>query len=147
MKNIKVFFVLALLIFAFSSDTRSQSLNSKGFTIHTYVGMYMEDGEVKSYEVNEIYNVSFQDGLLIHNIFSGESVTNSQIYKISDLSRIQKEGVVSFEFDAISGISGKVYRYIITFESETAATLTLVQPDGSSTVFMAAASILKTFKQ
>lgn len=145
MKNFKVLLLFVLLVFA--GAAHAQSLDSKGFTVQSYLGMYMDGEELMSYDVNEVYNVSLQDGFLIHNILSDNVVTDSQMYKISNLVKSQKDGDITFAFDATSGISGKVYSYSISFGADNAVTLTLIQPDGSATVFMATSAIFKTFKQ
>ena len=145
MKNFKA--LLTIILLSFASTVNAQSLDSKGFTIQSYLGMYMDGEELMSYDANEIYNVSLQDGYMVHNILSDNVVTDSQMYKISNLVKSEKEGETTFAFDATSGISGKVYSYSISFGKDASVTLTLIQPDGGVTVFMATSAIFKTFKQ
>lgn len=145
MKNFKALLVAFLLVCTASAN--AQSLDSKGFTVQSYLGMYMEGEELMSYDCNEVYNVSIKDGFLVHNILTDGIVTDSQMYKISNLKSSEKDGETTFAFDATSGISGKIYKYSISFGGEGSVTLTLTQADGSATIFMATSAIFKTFKQ
>lgn len=135
-----VFFLLAGKLYA-------QDLNSKGLSVHTYLGLYYEGEEIKTYDVNEIYNVSFTDGYLIHNILSDGIVSDSQIYKVTNVQRKVTDGTNTFTFKATSGVSGSIYTYEIYMEDEQNVTLKLIQPDGSSSVYMGSFNILKTYKQ
>ncbi len=145
MKNFKALLVVILLVC--SASANAQSSDSKGFTVQSYLGMYMEGEELMSYDCNEIYNVSVKDGYLVHNIITDNVVTDSQMYKISNVKTSEKDGETTFNFDATSGISGKVYNYSISFGGEGSVTITLVQPDGGATIFMATSAIFKTYKQ
>lgn len=140
---------LLVFLFMFLSSTAfyAQDLDSKGFTVQTYIGMYMQDGELMSYDVNEVYNVSLKDGYLIHNILKDNIVSDSQMYKITNIKKGKTDGETKFSFDATSGISGKKYFYEIFFDPEGTVTLNLTQPDGSVTVFLATSAIFKTFNQ
>lgn len=138
---------MVVFLLVCSATASAQSLDSKGFTVQSYLGMYMEGEELMSYDCNEVYNVSLKDGYLVHNILTDNVVTDSQMYKISGVKTSQKDGETTFNFDATSGISGKVYKYSFSFGSEGAVTLTLVQPEGGATIFMATSAIFKTYKQ
>lgn len=107
----------------------------------------MEGDELMSYDVNEIYNISFADGYLTHNILTDGLVTDSQIYKISNVKYTNSEGEETYTFNATSGISGKIYQYEVSKDAEDATTLTLTQPEGDKTIYMATLIILKSFKQ
>lgn len=146
MKKLKALLVVILLVCS-AGAAQAQGLDSKGFTVQSYLGMYMEGDELMSYDCNEVYNVSLKDGFLVHNIITDEVVTDSQMYKISGIKTSQKDGETNFTFDATSGISGKVYNYTFSFGKEGSVTLTLKQPDGSATIFMATSAIFKTYKQ
>ncbi len=124
-----------------------QILNSKAFTIQTYLGMYMEGDELMSYDVNEIYNVSLADGYLIHNIFTDGLVTDSQVYKLSNIKSTNTEGETTYTFNATSGVSGKIYHYEVSTDAEDATTMTLTQPEGDKTIYMATVVLLKAYKQ
>lgn len=146
MKAIKNGFVM-LVFFLLAGKLYAQDLNSKGLSVHTYLGLYYEGEEIKTYDVNEIYNVSFTDGYLIHNILSDGIVSDSQIYKVTNVQRKVTDGTNTFTFKATSGVSGSIYTYEIYMEDEQNVTLKLIQPDGSSSVYMGSFNILKTYKQ
>jgi len=147
MRTLKLLFAVSALIFTATVSFAQESLDSKGFTVQTYLGMYMEDGEVMSYDVNEIYNISLQDGFLVHNILKDNLISDSQLYKISKITRTTEKEENKFAFDATSGLSGNVYRYEVYFDKEGGVTLNLTQPNGDATVYLATSGILKTFKQ
>ena len=130
-----------------SFASKAQSLNSKAFTLQTYLGMYMEGDELMSYDVNEVYNISLADGYLIHNIFTDGIVTDSQVYKISNVKSTNSDSELTYTFNATSGVSGKIYQYEISTDAEDATTLTLTQPEGDKTIYMATIVILKAYKQ
>lgn len=146
MKALKIVFPI-LLLFLFAEKIQAQELTMKGVSVHSYMGVYKENDEIKTYDVNEIYNISFADGILIHNILTDGIISNSQIYKITNVQRKVVDGLNSFTFNATSGISGSIYSYEVYFEKEGGVTLKLIQPDGSSSVFMASYAVLKTFIQ
>lgn len=130
-----------------SFAANGQSLNSKAFTIQTYLGMYMEGDELMSYDVNEVYNISLADGYLIHNIFTDGLVTDSQVYKLSNIKNTNADAEVTYTFNATSGVSGKIYQYEISTDAEDSTTLTLTQPEGDKTIYMATVVLLKAYKQ
>jgi hypothetical protein len=146
MKKTKALLVILLVVLT-SFASNAQSLNSKSFTVQSYLGMYMEGDELMSYDVNEIYNVSLADGYLIHNIVTDGLVTDSQVYKITNVKNSEANGETTYSFNATSGISGKIYKYDVSTDAEGATTLTLTQPEGDKTIFMANLIILKSFKQ
>ncbi len=146
MKKINGFLVITLVILT-SLASNAQSLNPKAFTIQTYLGMYMEGDELMSYDVNEVYNISLADGYLIHNIFTDGLVTDSQVYKLSNIKNKNTEGEVTYTFNATSGVSGKLYQYEVSTDAEDATTLTLTQPEGDKTIYMATVVLLKAYKQ
>ena len=146
MKRTNAFLVILLVVLT-SFASNAQSLNSKAFTVQTYLGMYMEGDELMSYDVNEIYNVSLADGYLTHNILTDGLVTDSQIYKISNVKNTDADGETTYTFNATSGISGKIYQYEVSTDAEGATTLTLTQPEGDKTIYMATLVLLKSYKQ
>ena len=145
MKNLKALLVVAMLLC--SVIVRAQSLDAKGFTVQVYMGVYQEDGEIKTYDAFDVYNISFTDGFLVHNILTECTITDSQIYKISNLRRETIEKEPTFIFDAVSGISGNKYKYEIAFAAEGGITLVRYQPDGSSEVFLGTNVMFKTYQQ
>lgn len=145
MKHLKLFFLASLVMLSFGA--KAQDASSKGFTVQVLVGSYLEGGETKTYDVNDIYNVSIKDQVLIHNVLDLEGlVTDSQVYKISDLKVETVEGITSFKFNATSGVSGKVYGYYFSFISSMAM-VDRTQPDGFVESFVGTSVVLKTFKQ
>ena len=146
MKKTSVFLVLVMVVLT-SFAASGQSLNSKAFTIQTYLGMYMEGDELMSYDVNEIYNVSLADGYLMHNILTDGLVTDSQTYKITNVKNTDSDSETTYTFNATSGVSGKIYQYEVSTDAEGATTLTLTQPEGDKTIYMATVVLLKAYKQ
>lgn len=144
MNGKNVLFVLLTVVLS-SFSVKSQSLDPKAFTVQSYLGVYMEGDEVMSYDVNEIYNVSLSDGYLIHNILTDGLVTDSQVYKLSNINYQEENQMCSFK--ATSGISGKIYEYEFSTDSDGSTTMTLTQPDGSKSIFMVSFAILKAFKK
>jgi len=140
-------FLIILIVLLTSFASKAQSLNSKAFTLQTSLGMYMEGDELMSYDVNEVYNISLADGYLIHNIFTDGIVTDSQVYKISNVKSTNSDSELTYTFNATSGVSGKIYQYEISTDAEDATTLTLTQPEGDKTIYMATIVILKAYKQ
>lgn len=145
MKKLKALF-LAIGLLVFASAVKAQDLTSQGFTIQVYIGMYDENGEVKSYELNEIYSISFADQIMVHNVLSEDIISDSQVYKVSNLQKKVAEDLLEFSFDATSGISGNVYKYNVALGSGV-ATMDRTQPNGSSESFLGSSIKLKTFKQ
>jgi hypothetical protein len=54
---------------------------------------------------------------------------------------------VSYTFNATSGVSGKIYQYEVSTDAENATTLTLTQPEGDKTIYMATVVLLKAYKK
>ncbi len=144
-KTNAILVILMVVLTSFASN--AQSLNAKAFTVQTYLGMYMEGDELMSYDVNEVYNVSLADGYLIHNILTDGLVSDSQVYKITNIKNTDSDGEVTYSFNATSGISGNIFKYEVSTDAEGSTTLTLTQPEGDKTIYMATLVILKSFKQ
>lgn len=145
MKNLK--FLLVAFMVSFTIAAKAQDVNSKGFTTQVYVGSYKENGETKTFDVNDVYNVSLTDKFLIHNVMDGDGiVTDSQFYKVSNLKVESVSDMPTFTFDATSGISGNTYKYTFTFIG-TVASVDRTQPDGSVDTFIGISVILKTYQQ
>lgn len=146
MKTMKTWVLLFVLTISISSF--AQNRNLKGFTAQTYIGMYMDGEELKSYDCDEVYSVSLNDGFLVHNILTDGKVSNAQMYKISNVKEVSGEdGEVTYSFNALSGLSGNIYSYSFSLSGEKVVTLTLIQPEGDVTVFLGTSEIFKTFKQ
>ena len=145
MKNLRALLVIGMLLC--SVFVQAQSLNEKGFTVQIYMGMYQEDGEIKTYDAYDLYNITLTDGFLVHNILTECVITDSQIYKISGLKRETIENEPTYIFNATSGISGNVYKYEISLGADNGITLLRYQPDGSSEVFLGTYVMFKTYQQ
>ena len=105
----------------------------------------METKEEVGFEsTNELFNISFPDAILVHNIMDEYGgVTQSQLYKITEVEH--KEDLILFT--ALSGISGNSYHYIIQ-NHENAHLLYLMNEEEKSAVqFEATFLKLKTFNQ
>lgn len=109
MKNLKrnllsVIVVMMLTLTSFAQD----------MTIFTSEYTELNGVEVKNIlngsgsESIQIFSISFKDSVLVH-ILKGES----QLYKIIDVEIGEDNGVPYIIFEALSGLSAKVYKYTI----------------------------------
>jgi hypothetical protein len=117
--------VLTLLFFASVLLSKAQFTDLKGFTFIAKKILYSEEGNVKSDEVYQVFNFSFKDQLMVHNIL-GDS-KDSQIYKLKNIDKSYNSTTkkTTFKVDAESGVSGSIYKYEININDEGIAEMTL----------------------
>jgi uncharacterized protein (DUF2147 family) len=120
MKNL---FFGFFLVCAFSVSAQFTSL--KGLTFIAKKIMYADAGEVKTEETYQVFNFSFIDKLMMHNILTDSK--DSQIYKLQNIVTSYNESNkrTTFKVEAVSGLSGKTYNYEINIDDEGVAELSL----------------------
>ncbi|MCE3258395.1 MAG: hypothetical protein K0S12_36 [Bacteroidetes bacterium] len=117
---------LILVIFCVSmSFMKAQHTDLKGFTFNAKKVLYSDNGSVKSEETFQMFNFSFKDMIMAHNILN--SGIESQIYKLQNLSKSFDEATrkTTFRVEAVSGLSGNVYKYEINIDAEGTTELLL----------------------
>lgn len=125
----------------------AQYVGLKGLIVRANTILYIENGEPKSINVDQLYAISFLDKILTHVILTIGGISDSQIYQIeNDTSFIDGENTI-YKFEAVSGISGNSYNYEIEIDKGgNLLSLKITQPDGKTTIFKGGISILKTYK-
>ena len=104
----------------------------------------METKEEVGYEpTNEVFNISFPDGILVHNIMDEYGVSESQFYKITEVEN--KDDLILFT--ALSGISGSSYYYVIQNHEDAHLLYLLYKEENSAIQFESTFVKLKTFSQ
>lgn len=145
--TMKKLLLFSLLFFA-SLSSYAQFLGFKGFIIQAETKLYIEDGEPKSAPTDQIFNISFKDGIFVHTIFIDGYVDESQVYLIKNQSSYVEDGITIYTFDAVSGLSGSVYKYEIKITEEGKLdTFKLTTPSGSKYIYKGRIIELKTYKQ
>ncbi|MBB2145380.1 hypothetical protein GM921_07790 [Pedobacter sp. LMG 31464] len=107
-------FLLTLIIAVFCNTAFAQFANLKGIAFR---GDRYETEEGKEATCNEYYSFSFTDKMLSHLVLTDKSeYSDNQFYKIIkyDVKYIQESEKTVFTIDALSGLSGSTYNYIIT---------------------------------
>lgn len=118
---IAFFFLTALAVNAQSGDYT----DLKGVTFNAKKILYSEEGSVRSEEISQLFNFSFKDLILVHNVI--KDGIESQFYKLQNLevSYNSSSKKTTFKVDAVSGVSGSTYKYEININSEGVAELLL----------------------
>ncbi len=149
MKQNKIIYIcLAIICIATSIKANAQYLDMKGVTIQVKSGAYIENGETISFAVHHIYNISFSDALLIHNIFDNEVIDKSQIYKLSNIDKYMDGSITIYKFDALSGVSGLTYKYEMKIDIDgKLKSLILTESGGEKTTYNGGISELRTYRQ
>jgi hypothetical protein len=148
MKTTLIQIALCMVCLGFCFKSNAHFIDLKGITVQASTELYMQDGEIKSETVDQIYNVSFKDGILMHNIFKDGSISDSQVYQLKDVKATVDGDDTKFTFGAMSGVSGNVYKYTLTIDKDgRLISLVVAQPTGEKTTYNGGASTLKTFKQ
>lgn len=117
-----------LLLTAFVSvaiAASAQFTSLKGLTFIAKKIMYADNGVVKTEETYQIFNFSFVDKLMMHNILTESK--DSQIYKLQNIETSYNESTkhTLFKVDAVSGLSGNTYKYEIKIDDEGVAEVSL----------------------
>lgn len=144
----KLFFITSLFLI-FGVNLNAQYTGLKGVTVQANTMLFIENDEPKSQSVDQVYVVSFTDRILTHVIYSDGAVSESQIYQIRNYeSFVDDSNNTIYRFDAVSGISGNIYKYEIKIDSDgKLSSLKLTQSNGESTIFKGGITTLKTFLQ
>ena len=107
-----------------------------------------ETGKVSSSETGrELYNISFTDNILIHNVFSssGDYISDSQVYKIIDKVELKNGGI---EFTTISGVTGNTYTYRLETNGSSTSSLTQIfKNEDYNKRYKGDLATLKTYRQ
>jgi hypothetical protein len=143
----QVFIILLLIMLSIGAN--AQYLGFKGLTIQANTILFIEEGEPKSVNTDQIFAVSFSDKILVHLIYSDQVINESQVYNIENDTSFISEGNTIYKFDAVSGVSGKRYYYEIKIDNVgQLSSLKLTQPQKDDfTIYKGGISKLTTFKQ
>ena len=144
----KLIFVTSLLVIL-GVNTNAQYLGLKGLTIEATTILYIESGEPKSVNTDQIFALSFPDKILMHLVCSDGSIKESQIYQIENDTSFMNEGTTIYKFEALSGISGKRYYYEFKIDNDgRLLSFKQTQPDGIDfTIYKGGITELKTYKK
>lgn len=141
--------ILFLILFTcMATFARSQFLNIGGITVQATSTLYVEDGEAKSEESDQLYNVSFKDMILVHNIYIGGVLNVSQLYQLNGVNRYMDGSTTVMKFNALSGRSGMTYKYDIKVDADgKLISLVCTEENGNKTTYKGGISEFRTFKQ
>ncbi|RZL46964.1 MAG: hypothetical protein EOP00_13385 [Pedobacter sp.] len=106
--------LLTLIIVLFCNTAFSQFTNIKGIAFYSNK---FETETGKESTCNEYYSFSFTDKILSHLVLTEKSeYSDNQFYKIVkfDVKYIEESEKTVFTIDALSGVSGSTYNYVIT---------------------------------
>lgn len=139
--------VLLALFTLVTISAQAQYSDLKGLTFQATTYYLTDEGSSKAKVCNEIFDISFSDGFMVHNILTAEGkIDQAQFYKISDLRRSSEDGISMFKFNAISGITGNSYKYWVKINSDGIATISLISSDADIT-YKGGTYNLKTYDQ
>jgi hypothetical protein len=142
--------IVALIMFLCSAQlAKAQFVDLKGITIQATSKMFVENNEAKSEKLDQLFNVSFKDYILIHTIYTDGVVEQSQVYQLSAIDAfVDRDGVTIFKFNALSGLSGNTYKYLAKMGKDgILESFLLEDPTGYKTSYRGGITTLKTFKQ
>jgi hypothetical protein len=138
----------SLVLFCITYLCNAQFLELNGVTIQLTSMLYVEDGEAKSINVDQLLNVSFKDGFLFHTKYKDGSVDVSQVYKITIDSKLMDGDVSVIKFSALSGVSGNTFKYTLKIDNDGKLISVLItEMDGTKSTYKGGITSLKTFKQ
>jgi hypothetical protein len=109
--------ILAILTFLLSTLSYSQYSELSGISLHA-TG-YVTDIEASSediIETHQVFNFSFKDKLMTHNILTIEGYDikpETQFYKIKKVSSIKEKGYIIYSVVVQSGLTKNEYLYNI----------------------------------
>ncbi len=141
--------LLAFIIICSTQFVKAQFSNLKGITIQATSKLYVEDNEAKSENLDQLFNVSFKDLILVHNIFADDIISVSQVYQLNSVNNtVDRVGKTIYKFNALSGLSGNTFRYEVKVDKDgKLESLVLEEPGGTKTTYKGGITELKTFKQ
>ena len=142
----KIIFVI--LFSCIASFAQAQFLKIGGITVQATTTLFVDNGEAKSEECDQLYNVSFKDMMLAHNIYIGGVLNVSQFYQLNSVNRYMSGDITIMKFNALSGRSGMTYSYEIKIDADgKLISLVCTEENGNKTTYKGGISELKTFKQ
>ncbi|MBA3664780.1 MAG: hypothetical protein H0W61_11320 [Bacteroidetes bacterium] len=117
--------LLLVLFCAGLCVAKAQFTELKGLTFCAKKIIYADKGEIKTEETFQLFNFSFIDKTMTHNIIT-ESI-ESQLYKLQNIEKSFDESTkkTKFKMEAVSGLSGNTYKYEININSEGVAEVSL----------------------
>ncbi|CAN5117939.1 hypothetical protein BH09BAC5_BH09BAC5_01990 [soil metagenome] len=128
-------------------SAQAQYIDLKGLTFQATKYYNTDDGPSKALVCNQIFDISFSDGYMVHNVMADDgTIDQVQFYKISDLRRSNDDGITYFKFNAISGVTGSSYKYWIKINSDGIATISLISSDSDIT-YKGGTYNIKTYDQ
>ena len=134
--------ILAALFVLISRNVFPQFTDLKGIAF--YSNKY-ETEEGKEGACNEYYSFSFTDKILSHLVLTDKSeYSDNQFYKIVkyDVKYIKETEKTVFTIDALSGLSGSTYTYIITIYNSGKGNV-----KRNSSIFLGTFYNMKTYAQ
>lgn len=145
--NFKSLITLVFLA-CITTVAKAQFLNIGGITIQATSTLYVENDEAKSDPSDQLYNISFKDLILAHNIYIDGVLNVSQLYQLSNVNRYMEGGTTVIKFHALSGRSGMTYKYVVKIDADgKLISLVCTEENGNKTTYKGGISELKTFKQ
>ncbi|MFM7388907.1 MAG: hypothetical protein ACKO5L_12200, partial [Bacteroidota bacterium] len=110
----------------------------------THVFDIQEDKITESVPQLQLFNMSFSDSLLVHNVFNAENeLQDSQVYRITAF----EENDHLITFTALSGISGLSYVYMLKTDEDFMSLMQYFQDEQTLRIFEGPNSPLKPFNQ
>lgn len=134
--------ILAALFVLISTNVFAQFSDLKGIAFYSNK---FETEEGKEGVCNEYYSFSFTDKILSHLVLTDKSeYSDNQFYKIVkyDVKYIKETEKTVFTIDALSGLSGSTYTYVITIYNSGKGN---VKRNGS--IFLGSFYNMKTYAQ
>ncbi len=139
--------ILIGLFTVFAISVQAQYMDLKGLVFQATKYYNTDDGPDKAAKCNQIFDISFADGYMVHNVFTDDgSIDQVQFYKISDLRRSTESGNTYFKFNAISGVTGSSYKYWVKINADGVATISLISSD-SDVTYKGGTYNIKTYDQ
>lgn len=118
-------FILTLItFFTLSINVHAQFNNLKGVAFNAKES---KDDDGSRSEENTFYFFSFTDKMLLHQVLTSKNqFSDAQFYKLTNITKnyIKADEKSVYTFDAISGISGKTYNYILTIYDDGTGNMT-----------------------
>ena len=141
--------ILLIIFLCATQFANAQYVDLKGITIQATSKMFVENNEAKSEKLDQLFNVSFKDYILVHTIYVDGVIEQSQVYQLSGIDAfVDRDGVTGFKFNALSGLSGNTYKYYARVGKDgVLESLLLEDPTGYKTTYKGGITALKTFRQ
>ncbi len=139
---------LLITLFSIAAiSVNAQYMDLKGLTFQATSYYNTDDGPSKSATCNQIYDISFSDCMMAHNILKDDgSIDAVQFYKIVDLKRSLDDGITLFKFSCISGVSGSIYKYRVKIDAKGIATMEEIT-DSLDITFIGGTYQIRTYDQ